>query len=48
MNNGKICANCKYNKYNYKNELYYCNNEHSDNYGVPTFYDDSCVDFEEG
>jgi len=45
--NDKLCSNCIHNKYNYKDELYYCDNEHSDNYGVPTFYDDSCEDWEE-
>lgn len=47
MNNGKICANCEYNKYDFIDGDFYCTNEHSDNCGVPTFYDDSCVDWEE-
>lgn len=40
-----ICANCKYNTKD--DENYYCNNEDSDCYGLPTMYDDSCEDFEE-
>lgn len=40
-----ICANCKHNAKD--DENYYCNNEDSDCYGLPTMYDDSCEDFEE-
>lgn len=43
--NNKICGNCAHNTYD--NGDFICGNENSDNYGVPTFYDDSCVDFEE-
>ena len=41
----EICANCKHNAKD--DENYYCNNEDSDCYGLPTMYDDSCEDFEE-
>lgn len=54
MNNmNKCCGNCKYNKYTpdgrngSMNGKFYCGNEDSEEYGVPTFYDDSCDDFEE-
>lgn len=49
----KCCGNCKYSKRNFLNPLgkgyveFYCNNGRSDNYCVPTFYDDTCEDFEE-
>ena len=49
----EVCGNCKHNKRDFlkpQNENYSsfcCGNEDSDNYGVPTFYDDACDDFEE-
>ena len=48
----ECCGNCKYNKYapegkGMRNGKFYCDNEDSLEYGTPTFYDDSCDDFEE-
>ena len=48
----ECCGNCKYNKYapdgnGVRNGKFYCGNEESSEYGVPTFYDDSCDDWEE-
>ena len=49
----EICGKCKYNKRDFskpQNSVYtefYCSNEDSDCYGIPTMYDDSCEDFEE-
>lgn len=49
----EVCGNCKHNKRDFskpQNENYSsfcCGNEDSENYGVPTFYDDVCDDFEE-
>lgn len=48
----ECCGNCKHNKYSpdgngIRNGCFYCGNEDSDQYGVPTFYDDACDDFEE-
>ena len=49
----EVCGNCKHNKRDFsktQNENYSsfcCGNEDSENYGVPTFYDDACDDFEE-
>ena len=49
----EVCGNCKHNKRDFskpQNSCYSefcCGNEDSDNYGVPTFYDDACDDFEE-
>lgn len=51
--NEMVCGNCKYSQYDYdgsgvrRNGGYYCSNESSVNCGVPTFYDDSCEEFEE-
>ena len=45
-----ICGNCKYNKRvtdGHCNAEFCCGNEKSDYCGVPTFYDDTCEDFEE-
>lgn len=39
------CGNCRFNTYS-DNE-WCCGNEESDNYGVPTMYDDSCEDYME-
>lgn len=49
----EICGTCKYNKRDFskpQNEGYIefcCGNEDSDMYGVPTFYDDTCDEWEE-
>ena len=49
----EICGECKCNKRDFskpQNSGYVefcCGNEDSDNYGLPTMYDDSCDDFEE-
>ena len=43
----EICVECKYNKYSTTEKEFYCSNTDSDNYGIPTVYDDSCEDFEE-
>ena len=43
----EICGECKYNKYSTTEKEFYCSNTDSDNYGIPTMYDDSCEDFEE-
>ena len=39
----EVCGECKYNKYSTTEKEY----TDSDNYGIPTMYDDSCDDFEE-
>ena len=49
----ECCGNCKYNKRDFSKPQgegyieFYCCNEDSDEYGVPTFFDDTCDDFEE-
>ena len=43
----EICGECKYNKYSTTEKEFYCSNTDSDNYGIPTMYDDSCEDFGE-
>lgn len=48
----ECCGNCKYNKCSLdgggvRNGHFYCGNEDSDEYGIPTFHDDTCDDFEE-
>lgn len=43
----EICGECKYNKYSTTEKEFYCSNTDSDNYGIPTMYDDSCDDFKE-
>ena len=48
----EICGECKYNERDFSKPQnngieFYCDNEFSDNYGLPTMYDDSCEDFEE-
>ena len=48
----EICGECKHNKRDFSKPQnsgyaeFCCGNEDSDNYGVPTMYDDSCDDFE--
>ena len=49
----EVCGNCKHNKRDFSNPQndcyseFCCGNEDSDNYGVPTMYDETCEDFEE-
>jgi hypothetical protein len=46
----ECCGECKYNKRSYDghcNAEFCCTNEASEEYGVPTMYDDSCDCFEE-
>ena len=49
----ECCGNCKYNKRDFSKPQgkgyfeFCCGNEESDNYSVPTFWDDVCDDFEE-
>lgn len=49
----ECCGTCNFNKRDFskpQNEGYAefcCGNEDSDNYGVPTMYDDTCEDWEE-
>lgn len=42
-----VCGNCKYNKYDYTTEEFTCDCEESAYYGLETYYEDSCDDFEE-
>ena len=46
----EVCGNCKHNKRavdEYSQcEWWCCGNEESDKYCVPTFYDDTCEDWE--
>lgn len=41
----EVCGACRYNRY--CGSEFCCGNEDSDNYGAPTFYDDSCEEWEE-
>ena len=48
----KQCGTCKHNTPEYeggtrKVKDFYCDNEESEYYGLPTTYDDSCEDWEE-
>jgi hypothetical protein len=49
----EVCGNCKYNKRDFSKPQntgyaeFCCGNEDSEEYGVPTFYDDSCDEWEE-
>ena len=49
----EVCGNCKHNKRDFSKPQddaysdFCCGNEDSGNYGVPTFWDDTCDDFEE-
>lgn len=41
----EVCGNCKYNQRTYDghcNAEFCCGNENSENYSVPTLYDDTC------
>ena len=42
----EVCVECKYNYYSYKEREFICGYVESNYYGIPTAYDDSCVDFE--
>lgn len=39
------CETCRYCVYHYKDEMYYCENEKSDWYGVERYYDDTCEEW---
>ena len=41
----EVCGTCKWNCRS--DGEYCCGNDESENYGVPTLYDDSCEDWEE-
>lgn len=49
----EVCGTCKYNKRDFSKPQnsgyaeFCCGNEDSDNYGLPTMYDDTCDDYEE-
>ena len=43
----KICGNCKYNEFDDEIDDYACNCPDSDEYGISTFYEDTCDEFEE-
>ena len=46
----EVCGTCKYNRRTYDghcNAEFSCGNEDSDNFSVPTFYDDTCDEWEE-
>ncbi len=46
----EVCGTCKYNIRSldgHCNAELCCNNENSENYAVPTFYDDTCDEWEE-
>lgn len=49
----EVCGNCKYNKRDFSKPQnagyseFCCSNPDSENYSVPTFYDDTCDDWEE-
>ena len=46
----KLCSNCCWNRLDWTawkdDKQYFCGNTESDNHGVPTFFDDSCPDWE--
>lgn len=46
----EVCENCKHNKRSndgHGNTEFCCRNEESENYGLPTLYDDTCDEWEE-
>ena len=45
MDDKEQCGTCRFNSYEYGE--FSCSNTDSDNYGIPTAYDDSCEDWEE-
>lgn len=43
----EMCGKCAYNTYDKKKErCYVCSNKESENYGLMTYYDETCEDFE--
>lgn len=40
------CGKCAYNTYDKKERCYVCSNKESENYGLMTYYDETCEDFE--
>lgn len=38
----KLCGNCKFSSYSKEDREFCCCCEESDNYGLPTFYDEVC------
>lgn len=45
----EVCGTCRWNKRTtngHCNAEWSCNNEDSDNYAVPTFWDETCDDWE--
>ena len=49
MRKDECCGTCKWSAYEKRDGkvYFYCGNENSDNCGVPTFYDDTCDEWEE-
>ena len=47
MEKDKKCGACKFNRWDYRGETFYCTNRESDYYGCETFYDDACAEYEE-
>lgn len=43
----ECCGTCCYNKKDWQTKEFCCGNEDSENYGLQTFYDDGCEDWEE-
>jgi hypothetical protein len=47
----EVCGNCKYNKRDFSKPQGYiefcCGNENSEEYGIPTFFDDTCDAWED-
>lgn len=46
----KVCGKCEFCIYSPSSSgkgTFYCDNYESENYGAPTFYYDSCEDFED-
>lgn len=46
----ECCGTCKYNKRDFlkpQTKEFCCGNEESENYSVPTFYNETCNDYEE-
>ncbi len=43
----EMCGKCSYNTYDKKKEkCYVCSNKESENYGLMTYYDETCEKFE--
>lgn len=43
----EVCGECKHNKYDLWDDAFFCTNERSENCGCPTFYNDTCDEYEE-